>query len=313
MEAKLAVKVATGLVEWHDKCVNNKQSFQTFSTWLSQLFEQCFKKRGSVHLRREKMWREYHQIRTSDTFTSQWKTFLESAGQVDTPTFYQHVTHEFFKDMIKKKHQIELSESETDQPMTLQEKNVLRYVAGHVCRKVQHQLSKSKVPEREDMVLFIVDLSGDESDEREGTEQWLNAIDRGGLWHVNDDTFTVFCIVEEEARQHFKKENADCIHAGSKQILIERILCNEELLFFWSMLASRVDDDIGRKVLDMLVRLYITIRGYSFASSCLELYKQATQKKLQKSKALRREIQQASSKEKTEMSLDDLIKEEMGV
>ena len=94
VEAKLATKVASGLLEWHDKCIENKLSFQRFSTWHSQQFERCFKDKGSMHLRRERMWREYHNIRTSDIFLSQWKVFLECAGQVDTPTYYQYATHE---------------------------------------------------------------------------------------------------------------------------------------------------------------------------------------------------------------------------
>ena len=36
--------------------------------------------------------------------------------------------------------------------------------------------------------------------------------------------------------------------------------------------------------------LYVTVRGYAFANSCLELYKQRHTKKLQKSKSLRREL-----------------------
>ncbi len=45
----------------------------------------------------------------------------------------------------------------------MEHKNALRYVAGHVCRKVQRQLSKSKAHNSEDMILFIIDLSGDEA------------------------------------------------------------------------------------------------------------------------------------------------------
>ncbi len=69
---------------------------------------------------------------------------------------------------------------------------------------------------------------------------------------------------------------------------------NEDLMFHWAMLSSRVDDEVGK---GMLMNLYITIRGFSFARSCLELYKQAYQKKLQKSKSLRHEVQQASAKD----------------
>ncbi len=45
-------------------------------------------------------------------------------------------------------------------------------------------------------------FSGDESDEEQGTEQWANAIDRGGLWHINDNTYFIFYLMEEEIRKH---------------------------------------------------------------------------------------------------------------
>ena len=70
------------------------------------------------------MWREYHEIRTSDVFKGQWKVFLEGAGQVDVPTFYQYVSNELFKEIIKYKHCTEIQESEDSQEMTLQDKNV---------------------------------------------------------------------------------------------------------------------------------------------------------------------------------------------
>lgn len=43
-------------------------------------------------------------------------------------------------------------------------------------------------------MIFMCNLSGDEWDEERGTVRtvrWANAIDRGGLWHVNDSTYSV--------------------------------------------------------------------------------------------------------------------------
>ena len=40
------------------------------------------------------------------------------------------------------------------------------------------------------MVLLLMECAGDEMDTDGGTEMWLNMIDRGGLWHVNDQTYS---------------------------------------------------------------------------------------------------------------------------
>ena len=48
--------------------------------------------------------------------------------------------------------------------------------------------------------------------------------------------------------------------------------------------------DIGKMILQRLIELYITVRGFGFASSCLEMYKQHHHKKTQKSKSLRKTL-----------------------
>ena len=48
-----------------------------------------------------------------------------------------------------------------------------------------------------------------------GTEMWLNMIDRGELWHINDQTYSLFEIMEEEIRRYFS-HNKDCHHKHVK-------------------------------------------------------------------------------------------------
>lgn len=85
-----------------------------------------------------------------------------------------------------------------DRPLTFEEKNALHIVAGYVCRKVPTSLEQSSIPEKDDMIFCGMSFAGDEDDGE--TETWLNTMDRGGLWHVNDMTFTLFLILEEEIR-----------------------------------------------------------------------------------------------------------------
>ena len=44
------------------------------------------------------------------------------------------------------------------------------------------------------MVLLLMECAGDEMDSEGGTEMWLNMIDHGGLWHVNDQTYSLFAV-----------------------------------------------------------------------------------------------------------------------
>lgn len=87
---------------------------------------------------------------------------------------------------------------------------------------------------------------------------------------MNDDTYTIFYLIEEETRRHFTVTGAKKLCEGSKEILLNAIMKNEDLLFQWCLLASRIDERDGIYVLKRMVELYVTIRGFAFTSSCLE-------------------------------------------
>ena len=128
-----------------------------------------------------------------------------------------------------------------------------------------------------------MECAGDEMSEDGGTETWLNMVDRGGLWHVNDQTYGLFVSMEELARQYFcTSERATAI-----KIIQDSILKSNDLLFQWSLISADSDDDVASTVLFEIVKLYTTIRGFAFAKTCMEQYKQAKRKTTQKSRALR--------------------------
>ena len=47
------------------------------------------------------------------------------------------------------------------------------------------------------MILFMTELNVDEWNEERGSKEWVNAIDCGGLWHVNDETYNIFYLTLE--------------------------------------------------------------------------------------------------------------------
>ena len=163
----------------------------------------CFTRRyTSLRLRREKMWEAYHQLRTAQMFKVSWATFLlHSIGHTAHPAFYQYVTHTIFKELIVLVPPRTTPENEHPNcPLSILEQNALRYVVGCICRKVKQQLDTSSLPSNDDMVYCIMHLAGDEID-CEGTESWINAIDRSGLWHINDSTYSLFVMLEQQTRR----------------------------------------------------------------------------------------------------------------
>ena len=71
-------------------------------------------------------------------------------------------------------------------------------------------------------------------------------------------------------------------------------MLEDEVLFAWSIAGVELDDKTGTILLKMIVDLWLTIQGFSFAGAFIEQYKNETKKGLQfqRSKALRKKVSQ---------------------
>ena len=126
---------------------------EKFSIYLTTELRKCFITTHKTNcLKQSKMWGEYHKLRTSEKFQQEWKEFLEVSTGV------QHVTHEMFKNLIKLE-----------------------------CPISNEVVDTVNMPGRDEMIVSLTDMRG--SDKCGDGEEWLNLINRGGLWHVNDDVF----------------------------------------------------------------------------------------------------------------------------
>ena len=106
------------------------------------------------------------------------------------------------------------------------------------------------------------------------SKTWINAIDRDGLWRVNDDVFALFCDIEYEIRRHLTTTRS-VPHEGFKQEILDGLTSNEDVQFQWCVLFAELDTTTANCLWDMIIELYVTVRGFAFAGSCMELYKQS--------------------------------------
>ena len=188
--AQEALVVTKKLFAWcQDE--NNKQQYLSFELWLVSTLKTCFEVSSKVaRLRNEKIWEKYHQLRISGLFKEEWnKFFLVSLSRPALPTVFQSISHRVFKCLLEEEFKVEEHKrlEGISCAITWEEENGLRYFSGYVCRKVQQKIGVSNLKTKEEMIQLCVELCGDEDSDR-GTEEWTNTIDRGGLWHVNDNT-----------------------------------------------------------------------------------------------------------------------------
>ena len=87
--------------------------------------------------------------------------------------------------------------------------------------------------------------------------EWISAIDRGGLCHINNDTFDLFLSMELTIRAYIISEyEIDGLKA--------KLMDNDDIMFYWSILTASWEEDVADKihVLTMIVDLWITIEGF---------------------------------------------------
>ena len=115
--------------------------------------------------------------------------------------FYQRVTDILFRSLVKSHYQI-ANNSEPTASLDDQEANALRYAAGFVCRHLRKKIERSTHILKEELIVCLMTLvKGVQYPENTGTnEEWLDLVDRGGLWHVRENTFYFFCALEEEVQ-----------------------------------------------------------------------------------------------------------------
>ena len=121
------------------------------------------------------------------------------------------------------------------------------------------------------------------------SSEWINIIDRGGLWFVSDCTYIVFYAMEEEIRLHLIRIR------GQETVNLKTVVCsimkNVDVLFYWSMASASFEEGKSNIVLDKIVKLWVTVRGFAFTSGWIELYKLLKKTTTQKKKPLRESLQ----------------------
>ena len=74
-----------------------------FSSWLVTGIEKIVEDVSGTSLNREKMWTNFHCLRSSREFCDKWETFLRSLQMPTCPIFYQHVTANVMEHIIRQK------------------------------------------------------------------------------------------------------------------------------------------------------------------------------------------------------------------
>ena len=173
-------------------------------------------------------------------FTNRWTVFLCKANSpCGTQVLYQHLTDLMFKSLFKSTYSLADRTFQPPCPLTINEANALRYVAGYVCRHLRKIIEASAHPLKEEMILCLMSMVKDKSDTSEGhCEEWTNLVDRGGLWHVRENVFCFFLSLEEEIRMLLPSLLSE---EKCKERMNTELVRNEDVQFYWLIVGADFD------------------------------------------------------------------------
>ncbi len=113
------------------------------------------------------------------------------------------------------------------------------------------------------------------------TRKWLDQVNRGGLFPLNDNSFSLFVSIEKVVKtvlhKHILSGNPD--KESFKHNVHDVIIASDETQFYWSQDID--DDEQSQELLREIIKLWFTIRGFSIAASWMETYKQHQKKTIQ--------------------------------
>lgn len=96
--------------------------------------------------------------------------------------------------------------------------------------------------------------------------------------------------MEMELRQHFIVSKIHDMDDRFKAKVTTSILADVDVNYYMARATEDLDELARNELLTEIVNLYVTVRGFSFAKSWLEMFKQEHKRKLQKSKSLRSKL-----------------------
>ena len=154
-------------------------------------------------------------------------------------------------------------------------------------------MSGSAKHRKEELLMALSELLDQDDDDDTAciiptsSKDWINIINRGGLVYVNDKANGVFHAIEYEVRHYLRVSDIKSISSGIHAQIIKAIIESEDVQSQWCSLATDMTKEAAEDIFKMIAETWITIRGFFFAKSFVELYKQQTKKIIQKSKPLR--------------------------
>ena len=162
--------------------------------------------------------------------------------------------------------------SDLHHTLSVVESNAVRYAAGFILRKLEQKFAKQKTKEAIQCTAALREMAAKVKIRKPATKQqpstkWINLVDRGGLYHIQDTVYDFFITIEyfvDDKLSEILKQKGRGIECVRKDQLAW-VVDEDEVQSLWSQVGSSiVEDETARQHLLLeIVYLWITTRGHS--------------------------------------------------
>lgn len=268
----------------------------TLEKKLTAIVENAFKSTCATHSKkREKMWAAFYQFRATELCTM-WTgmiTGLALPAKFKDLWLAQTVSRLVLESSIKSRNFFPSADAVVRLELDMDEHNALRYAAGYVMLSMK---KKTSCKVTSDWIKRQVDTDSVTSTTfQDFTKEWITKVNRGGLFCINDELYDVFVAMEKAIRPFLKDMAAN--GGMEKEKVMDCILDDSELQEKWSEKSDELCEEMGKKLLRGIVNLWVTIRGFSYASALVEEYKRLCGA-LKRKRAHRKELKRKCEKKK---------------
>ena len=170
------------------------------------------------------------------------------------------------------------------------EENAIYYVAGYIIRKLLWKHDNLKGEDSKQFAAALWEMLGEDCSSIKSTSSyydyvkvWTRTQDRGGLKHVSSDTFNCFKAIEVVTYSLIEK-------GYEKQYVITEAHSDANILFHWELI-SELEGEKSLRLLQEVIELWFTVRGFAIANRLFEEYKTASKTNVKGKKALRKTLQ----------------------
>ena len=286
----------------------NDGKFDAFASTLIEALEKCLQsgitKDAVCHskcIKREKLWTAFNQLRFNNIPKIWNDLFAHSNIPSLTPLVYQGVSQRLYSDMIVNYCSTDCTReaaADEDVQLTADKENILRFAAGYIPFKLLKKYEKAleSVPESANIVdcLLAMAVNGEESSFLEYTTKWMELVNRGKLFEINDTAYMLFKEIELKLRRHLlaalKRGTCSPFVCSQRETIICSVCSEETVQFFWTIVSVDItSEEQAVKLLNEIVGLWLTVRGFSMTGMWMKQYKEAN-KGISKQKGLRKEL-----------------------